>query len=154
NDPDGRRGHDRRAPPGEQGGEFLGAPGRGDTDGEPGQRAARIRNRHAGTPSAAMTTGSSETETRPPSTRTAYTGSDSVASSRHRPSSSENACFSSGDATTGSPPRSPTIPRDITAARPKGSILPTAYSVPSGSRNRAAWAPPGSSTATPRPGIR
>jgi hypothetical protein len=44
------------------------------------------------------------------------------------------------------------MPRDITAARPNGSMLPTATSFPSGNRNNAACSPPGNSTATPRPG--
>jgi len=42
------------------------------------------------------------------------------------------------------------MPRDITAAPENGSILPTACSEPSSNRNKAACAPPGNSTPTPR----
>src|SRR5690606_13932171 len=44
------------------------------------------------------------------------------------------------------------MPRESTAAPVKGSVLSRAYRAPSCVRNRAAWAPPGSRTATPRSG--
>src|SRR6185437_5333794 len=85
-------------------------------------------------------------------TRVAYTGIDTPSASRHRPSSRLNACYFSGDCTTGNPPRSPTIPRDMTAARPIGSMLLTARILLSANRKSATCAPSGNSTATPRRG--
>ena len=60
---------------------------------------------------------------------------------------------SAATARSARPPRSPTMPRDSTAAPENGSMLPIACSEPSSSRNNAACSPLASSTPTPRPGI-
>ena len=70
-----------------------------------------------------------------------------------RPSSRAKACFLIGVCTHARPARSPTMPRDITAAPENGSTLPTACSDPSSRRNSATWVPSGISTPTPRHGI-
>ena len=65
-------------------------------------------------------------------------GSATSGSSRQMPSSRANACFLIGVCTVARPPRSPTMPRDITAAPENGSMLPTACTMPSSRRNSAA----------------
>src|SRR5947209_3817956 len=77
---------------------------------------------------------------------------DTPSASRQRPSIKLKACFFNGDWMTGTPPRSPTMPRESTAARPIGSMLPTARMLLSANRKSATCALSGSSTATPRMG--
>src|SRR5512134_714473 len=63
-------------------------------------------------------------------------------SSWQRPVARLKCCLYTGDATTSSPFRSPTMPRERTFARENGSRLPTAWTLPSASRNTATCSPP------------
>ena len=51
---------------------------------------------------------------------------ETCSSSRHRPLRRSKACLCTGDATNGTPPRTPTMPRASTEALANGSWLPSA----------------------------
>ncbi len=92
------------------------------------------------------------TNTSPSATATGCTATASGSLpcvSRQAPVRRSNTCLYMGEATVGTPPRSPTIPRESTAAPLNGSIWSVAKIRPSNVRNSAICRSP-SSAAAPR----